>query len=269
MMIDLERAEVISKLPPPHNKKSMQSFTGKINFVRTFIPSFAEIVKPLQDMVKQKAEYKWEVAQREAFASIKEAIANSPSLMSPNFLKEFILYTFTIDTLYATVLTQKNQDGNEVPISFMSAGLDEAQLKYPEVDKQDYTIFKVVKHFHPYLLKSQMKVIVPYPAVRNLFVQKELGEIRAHWMTTLREYDLEIKPAKIVRGQGLCQMAAEAVVEEGWENKITMYEIESFQVNDIFESWYADLKHYLSTGCVPEALDARKWRELRLKSARY
>ena len=55
--------------------------------------------------------------------------------MSLVFLKEFILYTFTIDISYATVLTQKNQDLDEVPISFMSAGLDGAQLKYPEVEK--------------------------------------------------------------------------------------------------------------------------------------
>ena len=31
----------------------------------------------------------------------------------------------------------------------------------------------------------------------------------AHWMTTLQEYDLEINPAKIVRGQGLCQLTAQ------------------------------------------------------------
>ena len=134
-MIDPERAEVISMLPPPHNKKSMQSFMGKINFFRRFIPSFANLVKPLQDMVKQKVEYKWEVAQWEAFVSIKEAIANAPSLMSPNFLRDFILDTFATDTSYATILTQKTQDGDEVPISFMSAGLDVPQLKYPEVQK--------------------------------------------------------------------------------------------------------------------------------------
>jgi hypothetical protein len=61
MMIDPERVEVISKLPPPHNKKSMQSFMGKINFAHRFIPNFAEMVKPIQNMVKQKVEYKWEV----------------------------------------------------------------------------------------------------------------------------------------------------------------------------------------------------------------
>ena len=128
-------------------------------------------------MVKQRAEYKWEVAQREAFARIKESIANSPSLMSPDFLREFILYMFAIDTSYTIVVTQKNQDGDEVPISFMSAWLDGPQLKYPKVEKQAYTMFKDVKHFQPYLLKSQTKIIVPYPTMRNLFVQKELSEV--------------------------------------------------------------------------------------------
>ena len=70
--------------------------------------------------------------------SIKEAIANSPSLMSPDSLRGFILYMFATDTSYITTLTQKNQDGDEVPIFFMSAGLDGPQLKYPEVEKQAY-----------------------------------------------------------------------------------------------------------------------------------
>jgi len=50
------------------------------------------------------------------------------------------------------------------------------ELYYPEVDKQDYPIFKVVKHFIPYLIESKINVIVPYSAVRNLLVLKELGE---------------------------------------------------------------------------------------------
>jgi hypothetical protein len=114
-------------------------------------------------------------------------------------------------------------------------------LKYHEVDKQVFPVFKVVKHFFPYLLKSQTKVIIPYMAVRNLVIQKELGEICAHWMTTLQKYDLEIKPAKIVRGQGLCKMAAKEIgkddlEEGGWENEAVMYEIESVKVTDMSES---------------------------------
>ena len=64
-------------------------------------------------------------------------------------------------------------------------------------------------------------------------------------------------------------MATEAVSEEGWEDEITMYEPDSIQFNDISKSWYMDLKHYLSTGNVPEDFDARRQRALRLKSAKY
>ena len=61
----------------------------------------------------------------------------------------------------------------------MSSNLKGAEINYQKVDKQDFAMFKAVKHFHPYLLKSKTKVIVPFSAVRNLLVQKDLGEKRA------------------------------------------------------------------------------------------
>jgi hypothetical protein len=53
MIIDLERTQVISKLPPPSSKKSMQSFLGQINVVGRFVPSFSEMVRPLQNLIKK------------------------------------------------------------------------------------------------------------------------------------------------------------------------------------------------------------------------
>jgi hypothetical protein len=61
------------------------------------------------------------------------------------------------------VLTQKNQEGDEFPVYFMSFGLQGVELNYPKVDKQAYVVFKVVKHFRMFFLKSKTKVIVPYP----------------------------------------------------------------------------------------------------------
>ena len=61
----------------------------------------------------------------------------------------------------------------------MSSNFKSVELNYHEVDKKDFVIFKAVKHFHPYLLKSRTKMIVPFPLVRNLLVQKYLGEKRA------------------------------------------------------------------------------------------
>ena len=40
--IDPERIEEIKRIPFPHNKKDMQSFLGKINFVKKFVPDFSQ-----------------------------------------------------------------------------------------------------------------------------------------------------------------------------------------------------------------------------------
>ena len=85
----------------------------------------------------------------------------APALMPPDFLKYFILYTFSIDVSYASMLTHKNEEDVKIPVSFMSSTFKGSELNYTYVDKQAYTIYKSVKHFRPYLLNSKTKVIVP------------------------------------------------------------------------------------------------------------
>ena len=143
----------------------MQSFLGKINFVSRFIPGFTEIVRPLQKMIKKDDEFKWSAEEKQSFHDILKAIAEAPTLTSPDFSKPFILYTFSSNSSYAVVLTQKNLENNEAPIAFTSFGLNGVEMNYPEVDKQAFVVFKSVKHFRPYLLKSHTKVIVPYSIV--------------------------------------------------------------------------------------------------------
>ena len=55
----------------------MQSFMGTINFVRRFVPDFAQIVKPLQQMVKQSVQFKLTDSDKGAFNKIKTSIARS------------------------------------------------------------------------------------------------------------------------------------------------------------------------------------------------
>ena len=82
-------------------------------------------------------------------------------------------------------------------------------MLFRSFDKQDYAVFKAVKQFRPYILKNRTKVIIHYPAIRSLLIQKELGERRGNCVTSLQEYDLEVKPASIVKGQGLCKQMTE------------------------------------------------------------
>ena len=113
-------------------------------------------------------------------------------------------------------------------------------MKYPTVDKKAYAIFKAVKQLCLYILKNRTKVIVPHPAVRSLFIQKELGERRGNWVTNLQEYDLEFKPASIVKGKGLCKLMAEGNnnEEKNWENEAELQMMDVCPLFTALDSWY-------------------------------
>jgi hypothetical protein len=121
--IDHDWIKVIAQLPLPHNKKAMQYFFGKINFVRKFTLDFVKMVKPLKKMFHKDAEFKWDKEKKYSFNSIKTSISQAPVLQSPDFSKYVFLYTFDSDQSLVAVLTQKNDKKNEAPISFMSTNL--------------------------------------------------------------------------------------------------------------------------------------------------
>ena len=88
---------------------------GTINFMQRFVPDFTQIVKPLQQMVKQSVQFKWTDIEKNAFSKIKTTVAHTPSLKSPNFEKDFILYTFASDDSLAAVVTQKEDGEMSIP----------------------------------------------------------------------------------------------------------------------------------------------------------
>ena len=92
--IDLERVKAILKISIPRNKKQIQSFIGKINFLRWFIPNFAEIVKQITKMLKKDQDVKWTPEAKLSFEKIKQALTEAPVLVRPDFSKDFITFFF-------------------------------------------------------------------------------------------------------------------------------------------------------------------------------
>ena len=57
--IDPSRVEAIQALSIPRSRKEVQSFLGKINFLRRFISNFFEVVKLIAVMLRKENEVRW------------------------------------------------------------------------------------------------------------------------------------------------------------------------------------------------------------------
>ena len=82
----------------------MQSFIGKVNFLRRFIPNCVEIMKSFTDMLKKDNEIRWTKEARNSFIDIKRALTQAPILISPNFTKDFQIYSFASEHTIARIL---------------------------------------------------------------------------------------------------------------------------------------------------------------------
>ena len=84
-------------------------------------------------------------------------------------------------------------------------------------------------------------------------------------MTALQEYDLEFKPATIVKGQGLCKLMTEGQNNEdsSWDNEFELHMVDVCPLFIDPNSWYWDLFHYLQEGYLSEHWSPKKRRVLR------
>ena len=102
--IDLERVKAILKISLPRSKKDVQSFIGKINFLCWFIPNFAETMKQITAMLKKYQEVKWTAEEKNSFEKIKMALTEAPVLVSSDFTKEFLTFSFASEDTLVVVL---------------------------------------------------------------------------------------------------------------------------------------------------------------------
>ena len=62
--IDPSRVEAIKNIGFPRSKKEVQSFLGKVNFLRRFIPNFVETVNLVTNMLKKDNIIKWTIESK-------------------------------------------------------------------------------------------------------------------------------------------------------------------------------------------------------------
>ena len=146
-----------------------------------------------------------------------------------------MIFSFASHHTIAAVLLYENDEGHEKPIAFFNQVVQDAKLKYNVPEKQSITYY------------------VPTGAVKDILVQGDSEGKRGKWITNIQEYEMEIKPTKLIKGQGLAKILSESNCQalginfsmtggEAQEDTCAPQGIEkNTHVKYLLSSWYKDI----------------------------
>ena len=101
-----EKMETISKIKAPRNADEVQAFLRLLNYYRRFIPAFADLMHPIQKLLKKNIKLKWTEECDKVFRTAKETLMRDPILYHPDPNTPWIIKTDASKTAFIGILLQ-------------------------------------------------------------------------------------------------------------------------------------------------------------------
>ena len=190
-----DKVKVIVNWLPPKNITQLKSFLGAIGYYRKFVKNFAQIAKPLFNLLKKDVRYVWSNDCNYAFEKLKKTLTMAPILVPPDYSKPFIIRTDASRDGLGGVLLQVKENSIEVPIYFESRTLSSSESNYSVTDLEGKAIFHCVKKFKPYFSGSSFPTIVytDHKPLVSIFANREPSNNRhLKWVTELSILNVKV-----------------------------------------------------------------------------
>ena len=143
---DAAKVKAIHDMPPPCDKKELQTLLGMITYLAKFAPQLSETTKPMRDLLKEDAEFIWDEQQQTALQKIKDAITSQPVLAFFDPKKEVELEVDANKFGLGAAIFQEDK-----PVAYASKSMTPAEQNYTQIKKELYTILLGCRKFHQYI----------------------------------------------------------------------------------------------------------------------
>ena len=120
---------------------------------------------------------------------------------------------------------------------------------------------------------------MPNAAIKDVLTQPDNEGKRGKWIAKIMEYDVDIRPTRLVKGQGLakllvdsnCQALGLHLMAERPAQEENQAQLEKENIMDFYSAstWYADIVYFLLYLQCRDHLDKKAARSLKLKTTKY
>ena len=203
---DPEKTKAVKNWPVPKNVKEVRAYLGFTGYYRRFIKHYANIARPLNDLLvghcttkKTKAKKKtkptpfvWTEAQQTAFDTLKEKLMRPPVLAYADYSMPFKLHTDASCTGLGAVLYQ-SQEGMDRVVAYASRSLKPSERNYP-AHKLEFLALKwaITEKFHDYLYGAKFEVVTDNNPLTYVFTTAKLDATGQRWLAALSNYNCTI-----------------------------------------------------------------------------
>ena len=200
------KVQSILAMERPDTKTGLKTFIGSVGFYTTSLPMLQAIMGPLHAISGTKSKFDWTEQQQKAFEEVKQVLASCGPLAFPSKQGDYPLFLTSdaSDTGYGSVLSEKQPDGSERPLGYLSGTFRNSQVNWPIMEKELYSFYAGLNYFYPQLMATSFVWRTDNKALSTLTTNISL-KCKANgtpnpkiirWLEFCSQYDFSIELVK-------------------------------------------------------------------------
>ncbi|KAG2780380.1 hypothetical protein PC129_g9840 [Phytophthora cactorum] len=197
---DPEKIRVINEWPTLSNVKELRQFLGLATYLCKYVENYAGKIRPLLQLLKNEAEWKWAAECQQAFDAVKQGLTEAPILAVADQDRPFHVVCDASDFAIGCALMQHDHEGRDRVVYYQSRQLKPAERNYPVHDKELLARKYALAKFRVYLLGSGPFVVyTDHASLRTAVKSPHISQRMARWLSLFAEYDfrVEYKPGRL------------------------------------------------------------------------
>src|ERR1043165_6451862 len=187
-----QKVEVMLNFPRPNNKRQLQSLHGLASYYRRYIPHFAELAAPWNELLKKGVKFVWNESAERSFIDLKSRLAPKPILTPPDYNRPFFVAVDASQVCIGACLFQL-YDGIEHPVCFYIRKLRTREVRYSTVEKEALSLVSAVRFFSVSFGTKPVVVYTDHSPLTFINSMANSNDKLLRWSLELQKYALDIQ----------------------------------------------------------------------------
>lgn len=187
---DPERIKAINSIENPKNVKELERVLGMLNYLRRYIPNYANLISPVCELLKKNVEFVWLPQHTEILDKVKNILKSNIILANFDLKKKIEIQTDASQSGLGSCLMQEGK-----PIYYASRALTDSERNFNQIEKEMLAVVYSVSKFHHFIYGQKVTIFTDHKPLVNI-INKEILKIPSSRLQRMRikllKYDIKL-----------------------------------------------------------------------------